>query len=338
MTTSQASAEEPTGRLLSKRVAGSPWKAVSDTLPVVAVMGVLVALLADDAQLFLFTTAIIYVLFALSTNLLFGWTGMSSFGQAAFFGAGGYSVGLLRDSGLSPLILLLVAGTAGLVFALVFGVVAVRTSGVEFAMLTLVFAQVLYLLTYRIDSLRGEDGIPGIPRGEVFGIDLGSQQAFWWFVIIVVGICVVALRRIQASSLGASFSAVRDDPLRAAALGVRVRVVRVIAFTMAGAFGGIAGGLFAVQQGLVSPLVLFWALSGNVIVMCLVGGLRHFWGPAVGAITFTLLNWYLFDQTEAPRLYIGLAFLVVVIVLPGGLASLPRLAWDRLGRRRTGSA
>lgn len=324
----------PTSDLKRARLAPTRrWGAMADVIPVVLVAGFLVALFADASKLFLLTTAAIYVLFALSTNVLFGWAGMASFGQAAFFGAGGYAVALLRNQEFSPLVLLLIAGIVGLVFALVFGVVAVRTSGVEFAMLTLVFAQVLYLLTYRIDALRGEDGIPGIRRGSLFGLDLGSQTTFWWFVVVVVGISALALRRIRQSSLGASFSAVRDDPLRAAALGVPVRIVRVVAFSLAGAFGGVAGGLFALQQGLVSPVVLFWALSGNVIVMCLVGGLHHFWGPAVGAVTFTVLNWYLFDQTESPRLYIGLAFLVIVIVLPGGLASLPRLAWDRLRRR-----
>lgn len=310
------------------------WRAVIDTLPVVAGVGLLIPLFTGSSILYLFTTAVIYALFAMSTNVLFGWTGMSSFGQAAFFGVGGYTVGLLHEQGLPSIVLVLAGAIVALVAAVVFGVAAVRTTGVQFAMLTLVFAQVLYLLTYRIDALGGENGLPGISRGSFLGVDLGDQTAFWWYVIVIVGMAILVLRRIRLSSLGAAFTAVRDDPVRAAALGIRVRVVRIAAFAIAGALGGLAGSLYGLQQGLVSPSMLFWALSGNVIVMCLLGGLHHFWGPAVGAVGFTILNWFFFNRMDSPSLYVGLVFLLVVVFLPGGIASLAKQAINAVRVRR----
>jgi branched-chain amino acid transport system permease protein len=313
------------------RLAGS---ASLEVVAVIAGFGLFVAVALDGVLLYLLTTATIYALFALSTNVLFGWTGMASFGQAAYFGTGAYTVGLLREVGLSPLLLVVIGGLAGLVFAGAFGLLAVRTTGVHFAMLTLVFAQVLFLLTYRIDALGGDDGLPGITRGELFGLSIGPQDTFWWFVLTVVAACAFLLRRIQRSTLGLSFNAVRDDPLRAAALGIPARVVPVLAFTIAGTFAGVAGSLFAMQQGLVSSSSLYWVLSGNVIIMCLIGGLRHFWGPALGALVFTVLNWFLFNNVSGPLLYIGLLLLIIVVFLPGGLASIPGLLGHRLRRAR----
>lgn len=319
---------EPAPSLVS-RMANS---ASLEAFAVLGGVGLFVAVALDGVLLYLLTTATIYALFALSTNVLFGWTGMASFGQAAYFGTGAFAVGLLRDAGLSPLLLVVIGGLAGLVFAGAFGLLAVRTTGVHFAMLTLVFAQVLFLLTYRVDALGGDDGLPGITRGELFGLSIGPQETFWWFVLAVVGLCAFLLRRIQRSTLGLSFNAVRDDPLRAAALGIRARVVRVLAFTIAGTFAGVAGSLFAMQQGLVSSSSLYWVLSGNVIIMCLIGGLRHFWGPALGAVVFTVLNWYLFNNVSGPLLYIGFLLLIIVVFLPGGLASIPGLLRHRLRR------
>lgn len=314
--------------------AGRDWLRTSEVeaLAVIGGVGLLGFLLLDNVLLYLMTTSIIYVLFALSTNVLFGWTGMASFGQAAYFGVGAYTVGLLRDAQLSPLLLVLLAGVLGAVMAGMLGVLAVRVSGVQFAMLTLVFAQVLYIAALRVPALGGEDGLPGITRGSVFGIDIGGQGRFWWFVIVVVGLGAYGLLRIRRSSLGVSMAAVRDDPLRAAALGIPVRLVRILAFVVAGGFGATAGSLFAMQQGLTSPSVLYWVLSGNVIIMCLVGGLHHFWGPAVGAVVFTILNWYLFSRVSGPLFYVGLVLLVVVVFLPGGLASTVGLVRERFAR------
>lgn len=308
--------------------------------PSVEVLGacVLVALvggvLFEGSTLFLLTTAVIYALFASATNVLFGWTGVSSFGQAAFFGAGAYTVGLTKDLIENPILAILLAAVVAAVVAGAFALLASRITGTEFAMLTLIFGQILWLLTFRVPELRGENGIPAISRGELFGVNLFADHAFWWYVLAVAAVVLLVLRRIRGSSFGASMNAVRDDPLRAEALGISVRWVRLWAFVLSGAVAGLAGGLMAQHQGLVTPEMIAWGLSGEVIVMCLIGGMRSFWGPAIGAILLVLGKHYLLDATSAPDLWVGLALLIVVLLVPGGLLSLPKKISEAARRRK----
>jgi branched-chain amino acid transport system permease protein len=286
------------------------------------VVGVVGANVLVGSSLFLGTTALIFVLAAMSTNILLGWTGITSFGQAAFFGAGAYAVGLVAPLGVPPLASLLVgAGVSG-VLALLFSLVSNRVTGVEFAMLTLVFGEILSLLLYRIPALGGESGLPGIPRGEIFGATLFSDTTFWWYAIGVTGILAILIRRLRDSTLGASLTAVRDNSLRAAALGIDVKAGRVVAFTIAGLVAGIAGALYAQLQGIASPDVMSWTLSGEILVMCLIGGIYTYWGPAIGAVIFTVASWALSSWTNAPQLYFGLGLLVIVLVIPEGLLGL----------------
>lgn len=307
----------------------------SESLIIFALIGVIGLTFFKGSLLFLLTTAIIYVLFAMGVNILFGWTGISSFGQAAFFGVGAYTVGLLKDLIENPIVSILAASAVAAGMAVVFALVASRITGVEFAMLTLIFGQILWLITFRVRSLRGENGIPGISRGELFGINLFSDTAFWWYVVAVVGIAMVALAVIYNSSFGTAMNAVRDDPIRAEALGIKVRAVRIAAFALAGAVAGLAGGLFAQHQGLVTPEMLSWVLSGKVIVMCLIGGMRTFWGPVIGAVLMVFIEHYLLGATSTPDFYIGIALLIIVLTVPGGLLSLPKKIREFLHRRRS---
>lgn len=304
-------------------------------LPVFLVAGVVIPLISSGSGLFVWTTTVIWVLFALATNVLFGWSGMLSFGQAAYLGTGAYTVALLHGSGLSPPLLVLAGGVMAAVFALVFSAMALRTSGVEFAVLTLVFAQVLWLLTFRVVELRGVDGFGRLAGGRALGVDLGDDTNRFLYVLAVVALSAWALRRLQQSSLGAALGAVRDDPLRAAAIGLPVRRLQMTSFAVAGGFSGIAGGLLAQHQGVVTPSLLFWVISGQVIVACLIGGMRWFWGPALGALVVIWANHLLFGRTSSPTLYIGFVLLLIVLVLPGGLSSLgSAVAAGRFGRRR----
>jgi branched-chain amino acid transport system permease protein len=311
-----------------------------DVLLVVVVAGLAVTRLETSAQ-YLATTIVIYSLFALSVNVLVGWHGTPSFGQAAYFGGGAYFVAMWREIDLNPLLLLLMAGLFGGVLALVFGVASARTHGITFAMLTLVFGQVLYQLVFTIDALHGDNGIPDVPAGQLFGLELGRPDVFWWYCILVVGVCVLSLRRLHGSSFGRSVFATRDDPVRADALGIPIARLRVALVVVAGFFAAVAGGLFAQQEGIVSPDSLFWGTSGNVLIMCLIGGIRHFWGPVLGAVVFVLLNTKLFQDLSYSNLYVGIVLLVVVLVFKGGLAGLPTQAaglWRRtMGRDRSGA-
>lgn len=308
-----------------------PSLEVLGTCIIVALVG---GLLFEGSMLFLLTTAVIYALFASATNILFGWTGVSSFGQAAYFGVGAYTVGLTKDIIDNPILALLLGMVIAAAVAGAYALLASRITGTEFAMLTLIFGQILWLLTFRIPELRGENGIPAISRGELFGVNLFPDQAFWWYVVAIVFIALLVLRRIRGSSFGAAMNAVRDDPIRAEALGISVRRVRLWAFVLAGAFAGLAGGLMAQHQGLVTPEMIAWGLSGEVIVMCLIGGMRSFWGPAIGGILLVLIKHFLLDATSAPDLWVGLALLVIVLLLPGGLLSLPKKISEAVQRRK----
>lgn len=305
-------------------------------LPIAAIIAVLMPAITSGSALYVWTSAAIWVLFALGTNVLFGWSGMMSFGQAAFFGIGAYTVALLNEGEgeVSPLLLVLIAAIVAAVAGGLFAVIALRTSGVEFAVLTLVFAQVLWLLTYTVADLRGDDGFSGLAGGTFFGVDLILDVNYWYFAIGIVAVCAYGLRRIELSSFGAVLRAVRDDDLRAASLGLPVRRLQIISYALSSAVCGIAGALIAQLQGVATPQTLMFTVSGQVLVACLIGG-TAFWGPAVGAIVLISAENFFFGGSDSPALLTGLMLLVIVLVVPGGLTSLPK-AYADLRRRFTG--
>jgi branched-chain amino acid transport system permease protein len=308
----------------------------SAIFPIFLMIALILPHAVSPSALYVWTSAAIWVLFALGTNVLFGWSGMMSFGQAAFFGIGAYTVAMLTrdDRVVSPLILILVAAlVAGMAGAL-FACIALRTNGVEFAVLTLVFAQVLWLLTYTVAELRGDDGFTGLAGGTLFGIDLLPDINYWYYVMGVVAVCAFGLRRIELSSFGAVLKAVRDDDLRAASLGLPVRQLRIIAYALSSAVCGIAGALIAQLQGVTTPQTLVFTVSGQALVACLIGG-AAFWGPAAGAIVLIAAENFLFGGSDSPALMTGVLLLVIVLVVPGGLTSLPSLGAD-LRRRWLG--
>jgi branched-chain amino acid transport system permease protein len=276
------------------------------------------------------TTAVIYVLFAMGTNVLFGWTGLPSFGQAAFFGIGGYTVALLGQhdhSGLGPLAVGLVAG---LLAAAVVGAAVIRSGGLAFSMFTLAVAQVVYQIAENTGSLGRDSGLSPVLHGDFPLWDVSTDLGFWWLAVAICTVAIALLRRLRSSSFGATAGAVRQDPARAAALGIPIRRVRVIAFVVAGGLGALAGGLFAQLNGIVTPQDdLFWTLSGNVLLMIMLGDIRSFWGPAIGAVGFTALNKIVLQHTVAPDFYTGLILLVVVVLMPNGLGGGARWLWSR---------
>ena len=303
-----------------------------------AAVAVVMPLLFSGSQLFTWTTAMAWVLFATATSVLFGWTGLLSFGQAAFFGMGAYTMALLHDAypdlpGVTMLVAAaLVAGTVAALFALF----ALRTSGAEFAILTLVLAQVLWLLTYRIPELRGEEGFAGLFQIKVLSNPLTSDLQLWYYTVAVVAVCVWLLYLLSRSTAGRAMRAVRDDPWRAAALGIRVRRVQVSAYAVSAAFSAIAGALVAQGQGVVSPGLLTFAISGEILVACLIGGTSRFVGPMIGAVVLIWTQTLMSNVFHESNIFVGLLLLVIVIVLPGGLVSLPGRLSGLLARRGTG--
>lgn len=281
-----------------------------------------VPLFAGRFYQYLLTQIMIASLMALSFNLLLGTTGLLSFGQAAFFGVGAYTVGLLSTkAGVSTLPALLLSPVFAAAAAAVIGLFCVRLSGVHFAMLTLAFGQLVFTVAYKWYGLTGGDnGIQGIPvRPLPGGVDIGSTQAMYYFTLAVVGISAEILRRFRSSPFGATLKAIRENGQRAAYLGVNVKLYQWAAFVAAGAFTGLAGGLFAVMEKAISPEIIHWTKSAEPVLMTIIGGIYSFAGPVAGAAVFVVLNSFLVAWTEKWALVLGVVLLFMVLLLPGGV-------------------
>lgn len=280
--------------------------------------------------------AVIYALLTTSLSVLFGWTGTYTFGHAAFFGMGAYTTALLKEQAWGPLTFLGASAAVAAAGAVAIGLIGRRLGKVEFAMLTMIVGQIAYLLTFRVPELQGDNGIYGIPRGEIAGFDLTPPDRFWWYSVIVVAVVMGLLRRVHLSAFGESLSAIRDDPAKAAAIGIPVKSLRLAAFTIAGAVAGLAGGLFAQQGSIVTPSTLAFTFSGQIIIMALLGGMTRFWGPAIGALLFQFINALVFGNSPNATLVLGAILLAVVLLFPSGvLGVLAKLRGLLRRRRRT---
>ena len=318
---------------LTSRSGQRPWA----ILFVVAAAAFVVAtyFIATPAQLYFWTTVAVTVLFAMAVNLLFGQTGMLSFGQAAYFGIGAYAVGLLMPQEPNPLLMLMISTLAGAVAAFVVGLITLRTTELVFAMLTLAFGMALYSITFRLQAVGGENGIVGIIPPDLFSIPLSDSHALWVFTAVVVTAAMAFLWVLSGSPFGRTLKMIRDDPARAENLGVPVFRFRLAAFTTSGAICGLAGALYAYVQSVASPDALFWTTSGTPVIVSLLGGAGFFFGPALGAVLYVYATDALQQITPAWIFWIGIGFLIVVLLAPDGiLGGLQRL-WIRSREGRT---
>ena len=284
----------------------------------------------------------IWMLFALGYNLMLGTTGLPSFGHGAFFGAGAYAFGLLQQRVWANLWFDL-AG-AVLVVALLAALVALCIShkrGIYFALLTIAFGQIFWFVSIKWHSVTGgEDGLLNIKRPLVelgfAAFDLKSNQALFYFCLIVFTIVVAALWRLVHSPFGRILSAIKQNEVRAAFVGYNVWLYKWLSFTIASAVAGLAGALFAMAQQSAYPNVMSLHSSGFVVMMVLVGGgLVSFWGPAIGALFFILARDVLGASTETWLLWYGLLFVVLVMWKPEGIAGIWQGAMRNLSRPKT---
>jgi branched-chain amino acid transport system permease protein len=288
-----------------------------------------VPFLFSRGLVFLAGLVAINVVFALSWNLLFSGVGLLSFGQAMFFAAGSYTMAVLSlNMPDFPFLLSLVAGAvAGGLIAVIFGVVALRrASGTYFAILTLAFAELVHIVITKTNFLGRNDGLVGIRRPIVdlgfVEINLGSGNNYYYFLIAAMTIAAFALWCLQNSPAGRLMQAIRQDPVRAAFLGADVQSWRLIAFVISGCFAGFAGATLAPWVQIISPEIAHWSQSTQPILFTLLGGAGSFWGPALGAVLFGIMDYGTRNLQGLSDLTIGLLLLVVVLAIPGGVTGI----------------
>ena len=298
----------------------------------VFVAALLVPTLGSRFYTFLANDVIIWALFATSLNLLVGYTGLVSFGHAAYFGVGAYVTGILMKKLAVPFLLAWpAAGVVGAACALVFGFFCVRLTRIYFAMLTLAFAQIVWAICFKWNELTGgEQGMPEIPYPdfgwlERFGASvplLGgwrTAEYFYFLCVGLVGASLWALHRIVTSPFGRMLTTIRENAERAEFSGVPVRRTIYIAFVTAGFFAGLSGALLAPLEQTVSPSTAHWTKSAEPVMATLIGGPLSFLGPIVGAVVYLGLKEIIVRFTEYWLLVFGLVLLATVLTFRGGL-------------------
>jgi len=269
----------------------------------------------------LVSEVLLFCIFAMSLDLLVGFTGLISFGHAAFFGIGAYTVAVLgAQFGLHPLLGALAAvALAGLVAAAI-GFFCIRASGVYFIMLTLAFAQLLYSVSLKWRAVTG--GSDGMASPQ-----LGSGVATYYLILALFVIVYLGMHRLLAAPLGQVFVGIRENESRMRATGYATARYKVLAFVIAGCVGAIAGALFALHNGFVSPSVLFWALSGEALIMVILGGVGTLVGPIIGAAVFLLLKHVVSTITSHWELLVGATFIACVLFFKQGIYGWVRNRW-----------
>jgi branched-chain amino acid transport system permease protein len=291
---------------------------------------------ASPFQTITLSYGLVMAIAALGFNLLLGHTGLLSFGHSAYFGAAAYAAGMLvKYREVSSLEAFLLGGLlTGLVVAIIFGFVCVRYTRIFFSILTLALSQVLWSLALKFYWVTGgSDGLR-VPIPTLLGGTLARPRdpvaflahQYYYYVLVIFFVCVVLMWLIVNSPFGKSLQAIRDNEVRAAFVGVRVRRHRWIAFVISGLFVSVAGALWAPLNGQMTPEVLYWPFSGEIVFMTVLGGFRSFAGPIVGAVVFNYLKTYAVGLTVYWQLFLGTVLVILVFVMPEGiLGSLSRL-------------
>jgi branched-chain amino acid transport system permease protein len=263
---------------------------------------------------------------AMSLNFLLGFTGVLSFGHAAYFGLGAYGAAMsIKFFAPSTPLAIIVGVLAGTVAAALIGLLIVKLRGVYFAMVTIAFGQVFYFIAFRWNTVTGgDDGLTGWHREPLnlgfTQIDiLGNDKAFYYLVLLLFAVSVALMALLLRSPLGRTLIAIRENERRARFLGIPVEQHIWLAFVISCAFASLAGALYALLSNFTDPRALHWTLSGNFVIMAVLGGMRSFWGPLIGAAIFVVLQDYVSSHTQNWMSVIGLFFVLVVTFFPRGV-------------------
>jgi branched-chain amino acid transport system permease protein len=280
--------------------------------------------------------ALCFAIFACAFNLLLGYTGLLSFGHAAFLGAAAYATGWLVRSAHFPPELGVIAGTAiAALCGLVIGMIAIRRQGIYFAMVTLAMAQMIYFVFLQAPFTGGEDGLQGVPRGKLFGLlSLQSDKVLYYVVLAVFVAVFLFIVRIVHSPYGQVLKAIRENEPRAVSLGYDVDRFKLLAFVLSTALAGLAGSMKTLVLGFASLTDAHWSLSGEVILMTLLGGMGTCAGPVVGAFTIIGLQDFLSDRVGSwINVIIGVIFVICVVAFRRGFVG-ELLAWQQRRKGR----
>lgn len=268
---------------------------------------------------------------AMSLNFLLGYTGVLSFGHAAYFGLGAYGAGMTLKYLVPSTSLSIIIGTlAGTIAAAIIGPMIIRLRGVYFAMVTIAFGQTFYFIAFRWNTVTGgDDGLIGWQRQPLdFGfatIDLlHSPVAFYYFVLVLFAIATGAMAWLLRSPFGRTLLAIRENERRARFLGIPVDQHIWMSWVISCCFVSLAGALYALLNNFVDPHALYWSQSGDFVIMAVLGGMRSFWGPLLGAAIFVVLQDYLSSQTQNWMSFVGLFFVLVVLFFPRGVLGIIR--------------
>jgi len=265
--------------------------------------------------------ALCFALFACAFNLLIGYVGLVSFGHALYFGWASYLCAYAAKSWhLSPELALVTGTATAAILGIIAGWVAIRRQGIYFAMITLALAQMMYFFALRAPFTGGEDGIQSVPRGRLFGvIDLSSELTMYAFVLAVVLAAFLFIYRIINSPFGEVLKAIRENEQRTVSLGYKTERYKLVAFVLSATFAGLAGSLKALVFQLASLTDVHWTMSGDVVLMTLVGGLGTVFGPVVGAFLIIAMQNYLAQFGQWVLVIQGAIFVVCVLAFRRGI-------------------
>jgi branched-chain amino acid transport system permease protein len=263
-----------------------------------------------------------FALFACAFNLLLGFTGLLSFGHAAFFGSAAYITGwFVKSQGWTPELAMLVGALGAGLIGLVVGAVAIRRQGIYFAMITLAIAQMVYFVCLQAPFTGGEDGLQGVPRGRLFGkFSLESDTTMYYFVVAIFVLCFLFISRIVHSPFGQVLKMIRENEPRAISLGYQVDRYKLLAFVLSASLAGLAGSMKTLVMGFATLSDVHWSMSGEVILMSLLGGVGTFFGPVLGSAIVIGLQDMLADKVGSwVTVIIGVIFVVCVLAFRKGV-------------------
>lgn len=295
-----------------------------------------IPLINDRFFIYLGSLFMIYAIYATSYNILFGYAGLVSFGHAIFFASGAYSTALYtlriyRD----PLAGLLVGVLVTIPLALAIGAVTLRHTRIYFSILTLALGMVLYALLIKLRGVTGgSDGLVGIPKKGLL-IDISSPSSYYFFIYLFFVLSIFAGYIVMRSRLGLLIRALGANEDRLPFSGHSVFAIRLYTFTISGVLAGLAGSLYAILMGVVTPDIAYWTFSADPLIMTLLGGSGYYLGPSIGALIFLILTTIFARYSDVWMLFFGLAVIGIVLGFRGGIIGFAAWLWEKTSRRET---